>query len=165
MTELIFYGATQRYSQTTFLKNWILCLFVLWVICWNRFQNRFKLLRFFSEVQKKDSQTQIFRPRKDPGVHRTQTFSLYVSWSWGQLRRCGLLRLSWLPPFFKTTDFPSKKEFHTYNFKEHFLWNKLFLPVNWGYQSPDLSLWKLLHIHILYIPMSPYTVPLCHAAL
>lgn len=111
MTELIFYGATQLYSQTTFLKNWILCLFVLWVICWNRFQNRFKLFRFFSEVQKKDSQTQIFRPRKDSGVHLTQTFSLYVSWSWGQLRRCGLLRLSWLPPFLRRLIFPARRNF------------------------------------------------------
>lgn len=111
MTKLIFYGATQFYSQTTFLKNWILCLFILWVICWNRFQNRFKLFRFFSEVQKKNSQTQIFRTRKDIRVHLMQTFSLYVSRSWGQLRWCGLLRLSWLPPFLRWLIFPARRNF------------------------------------------------------
>lgn len=67
MTKLIFYGTTQFYSQTTFPKNWILCLFILWIICWNRFRNRFRLFRFFSELQKKNRLT-VLETRKDRRV-------------------------------------------------------------------------------------------------
>lgn len=73
LTKLIFYRATPFYSQTTFPKNWILCLFILWIICWNRFQNRFRLFRFFSELQKKNSETQNFTPGKDIRGHLIQT--------------------------------------------------------------------------------------------
>lgn len=111
VTKLIFYGATRFYGQTTFLKNWILCLFILWVICWNRFQTGLSYLDFSTNCRRKTHRLRFFRTRKDIRVHLIQTFSLYVSRNWGQLRWRGLLRLSWLPPFWRWLLFPARRNF------------------------------------------------------
>lgn len=145
MTKLIFYGTTQFYSQTTFPKNWILCLFILWIICWNRFQNRFGL-DFSVNWKRKTYRPTVLELDRTSELSHSNFLILCLTKLRSTEEKGTCLNLVGLVSFtffffLRHSWFLQQEEIsQLHNLKEHFIWNVLFLPKTGGYQPPDFIL-------------------------
>lgn len=164
MTKLIFYRTTQFYSQTTFPKNWILCLFILWIICWNRFQNRFRLFRFCSELKKKNLQTQGFRTRRDIRVISNFLISYLTKLRSTEEKGTCLNFVGLASALFKDAPgFPSKKKSHAYIISKNIsYWTSYFHLGIVDTNSQVLSCYPILNT-IFYMFLCHPILPLYYA--